>query len=52
MPRGLGEGPYEIPNMFSFFPPEFSPPGPVSKAALVSTCRNIAIQGKRVKHFS
>jgi len=32
----LGEGPYEIPNIFSFFPPEFSPPGPVSRAELVA----------------
>jgi len=32
----LGEGPYEVPNIFSFFPPEFSPPGPVSRAKLVA----------------
>ena len=32
----LGEGPYEIPSIFSFFPPEFSPPGPVARAELVA----------------
>ena len=36
MDRKIGQAPYEQPTVFSFFQPEYSPPGPVSKGMVVA----------------
>lgn len=32
----IGQSPYDLPSVFSFFLPEYAPPGPVTKASLVA----------------
>mmetsp|Transcript_36280 Transcript_36280/g.71395 ORF Transcript_36280/g.71395 Transcript_36280/m.71395 type:complete len:470 (+) Transcript_36280:3-1412(+) len=36
MKRFIGQGPYGVKDVFSFFPPEFVPSGPIAAAGLVS----------------
>ena len=35
MDQKVGQAPYEQPSVFSFFKPEYKPPGPAAKALVV-----------------
>jgi len=48
----VGQAPYEQPSVFSFFKPEYKPPGPAAKALVVVPEAEVMSSAKASLHLS